>query len=97
VIHDFSYVLVEHHGNYVLNINMGIKQDRTPLEPSKLDEVGVLPPNETIHGNIPCSNTFVDENVTTDPIVNAIKSAKVVLHILQQGPRKGTLSFETSD
>jgi hypothetical protein len=97
MIHDFNYVSGEHHGNYVLKINMGIKQDRTPSEPSKLDQVGVLPPNETIHGIIPCSKTFVDENMTTNPIVNVMTSAKVVLHILQQGPRKGTPSFETPD
>ncbi len=64
-------------------------------EPLELDQVGDSPPNETIHGNIPWSNTYVDENVTIDPIVNAMTSTKVVLHILQQGPNKGTPNFET--
>jgi hypothetical protein len=40
-------------------------------------------------------NTYVDENATIDPIVNAMTSAEVVLHIHQQGPKKGIPSFET--
>ncbi len=36
-IHDFSYVLGKHHGDYVLNSSMGIKQNHTPSKPSKLD------------------------------------------------------------
>jgi hypothetical protein len=37
MIHDLGYVSGEHHDDYVSKINMGIKQDHTPLEPSKLD------------------------------------------------------------
>jgi hypothetical protein len=35
--------------------------------------------------------------MTIDPIVNAMMSIEVLLHILQQGPNEGTLSFETHD
>jgi hypothetical protein len=50
-----------------------------------------------IHGNILWSNAYVNENATIDLIVNAMMLAKVVLHILQQELKKGTLNFETSD
>ncbi len=56
--------------------------------------VNILSPKKTIHGNIPWSNAFIDENVTIDPIMNAMTLTEVVFHILQQGPIKGTLNFE---
>ncbi len=34
VIHELGYVSVEQHGDYVLKMNMGIKQDCTPSVPS---------------------------------------------------------------
>jgi hypothetical protein len=58
-----------------------------PLKPSKPDQVNVSFTKEIIHGNIPWSNAYVDEDVTIDPIVNAMMLAKVVFHIFQQGPR----------
>ncbi len=73
---------------------MGIKQDYTPLVPSEPHQVGISPPKETIHGNIPWSNTYIDENMTIDPIVNAMMLAETVLHIFQQGCGEGTPSFE---
>jgi hypothetical protein len=57
-----------------------------PLKASKLDQVGISFPKEKIHGSIPWSNAYVDEDATIDPIVNAMMSAKVVFRILQQGP-----------
>jgi hypothetical protein len=54
-----------------------------------------LPPKETIHGNIPWSNTYVGENVTIDLIMNATMLAQIMFHILQQGLGEGTSSFET--
>jgi hypothetical protein len=63
--------------------------------PSEPHQVGISPPKETIHGNIPWSNTYIDENMTIDPIVNAMTPIEVVLHILQHGPSEGILSFET--
>jgi hypothetical protein len=71
-----------------------IKQDHTPLKPSKLDQVSVLPSKEIIPRNILWSNAYVDENVTIDPIVNVMKLAKAVLHI---GPNEDTSSFERHD
>jgi hypothetical protein len=88
VIHDLGYVLAKHHSDYVLEINMGIKQDHTPLVPLEPNQVDVSLPKETIHGNIPWSNAYIDENMTIDPIVNAMTSTKAMLHILQQGPVK---------
>jgi len=64
---------------------MGIKQDCTPLVPSETHHVGVLPPKEIIHGNIPWLNASIDENTTIDLIVNVMTPAEVVLHIFQQG------------
>ncbi len=52
-------------------------------------------PKETIHGNIPWLNTYADENVTIDPIMNAMMLAQIMFHILQQGLGEGTPSFET--
>jgi hypothetical protein len=78
-------------------MNMGIKQDYTPLVPSKPRQVGVSPSKEIIHGCIPWSNTLVDENTTIDPIVNAMTPVEAMLHILQQGHSEGTSSFETLD
>jgi hypothetical protein len=86
IIHYLSYVSVEQDGDYVSKMNMGIKQDRTPSVPSEPHQVGILPPKEAIHGNILWSNTSIGENLTIDPIVNAMTSTKVMLHILQQGP-----------
>jgi hypothetical protein len=34
-IHDLSYVSIEHHGDYISKMNMGIKQDYVPLVPSE--------------------------------------------------------------
>ncbi len=68
-----------------------------PLVPLEFDQVGVLPPKETIHGSISWSNASIDENMTIDLIVNAMMLIEVVLHILQQGPNEGIPSFETLD
>jgi hypothetical protein len=76
---------------------MGIKQDYTSSMPSKLNQVGTFLPRDTIHGNISWSNTYVDDNMTIDLIMNAMTSTEVVLHILQQGPSEGAPSFETPD
>jgi hypothetical protein len=84
-IHDFGYVL---------KINMGIKQDRTPSKPN---QIGISPPKDTIHGNISWLNTSIDENVTIDLIMNVMTSTETIIHIFQQGPGEGTLSFETHD
>jgi hypothetical protein len=54
-----------------------------------------LLPKDTIHGNIPWSNTYVDENGTIDPIVNAMMLAQTMFHILQQGLGEGTPSCAT--
>lgn len=97
VIHDLGYVSTKYHSDYVLEINIRIKQDHTPSMPLGPDQVCVSLPKETIHGNIPWSNASIDENKTIDPIVNAMTSTKVVLHILQQGPSESTPSFETHD
>jgi hypothetical protein len=78
-------------------MNMGIKQDPSPLVPSKPHQFGISLPKETIHGNILWLNASIDANTTIDPIVNAMTLVKVVLHILQQGPNESTLSFETVD
>jgi hypothetical protein len=43
-IQDLGYVSANHHGDYVLKINMGIKQNYMPSVPSKPNMVGVLPP-----------------------------------------------------
>jgi hypothetical protein len=75
-------------------MNVGIKQDPMPSEPH---QVGVSPPKEMIHGNIPWSNASIDENMTIHSIVNAMMSVKAMFHILQQGPNEGTPSFETLD
>jgi hypothetical protein len=75
-------------------MNMGIKQDYIPLVPSEPHQVGISPPKETRHGSIPWSNTFIDENMTIDLIMNAMMLAKTVLHIFQQGCGEGTPSFE---
>ncbi len=83
----------EQHGDYVLEI----KQDHMPLEPSKPNQISISPSKEIMPGNISWSNAFVDENVTIDLIVNVMKLAKVMLHILQQGPNEGTSNFETHD
>ncbi len=96
-IHDLGYVLTKQHGDYVLEMNMGIKQDHMPLVPSKPHQVNVLPPKEIIYGSIPWSNTSVDENMTINLIVNAMMLIQIVCHILQQAPSEGTLSFETLD
>jgi hypothetical protein len=95
-IHDLGSVSTKHHGDYVSEINMGIKQDYTSIMPSKLNQVGTFLPKDTIHGNISWSNTYVDDNTTIDPIMDAMTLTKVVLHILQQGPNEGAPSFETS-
>jgi hypothetical protein len=42
-------------------------------------------------------DTYVDENTTTDLIMNVMMLIEVVLHILQQGPSEGALNFETLD
>ncbi len=76
---------------------MGIKQDPSSLVPSEPHQFGVFLPKETIHGNILWSNASIDENTTIDLIVNAMTLVKTMLHILQQGPNEGTLSFETFD
>jgi hypothetical protein len=86
MIQDLGYVSAKHHGDYVLKINMGIKQDHMPSVPSKLDLVGVSPPKDSIHGSIIWSNTSIDENTTIDLIVNAMTLTEVVLNILQQYP-----------
>lgn len=65
-----------------------------PSEPLEFYQVSVLPPKETIHGKILWSKAFVDKNAPID-LVNAMMLAEVVFHILQQGPTKGTPSFET--
>jgi hypothetical protein len=83
VIHDLGYVLAKHYSDYVLEINMGIKQDRTPLVPLELDQVGISPPKEKIHGSILWSNASINENMTIDLIMNAMTSIEVVLHIFQ--------------
>jgi hypothetical protein len=75
--------------------DMGIKQDRTPSKPLKLDQVSVSLPKETIHGSLLWSNAFVDENVTIDP--NAMMLVEYMLHIFQQRPKEGILSFATFD
>jgi hypothetical protein len=62
---------------------MGIKQDYMPSKTLEPNQVGVSPPKETIYGSIMWSNAYVDENATIDPIVNAMTSTKIVLHILQ--------------
>jgi len=36
-IHEFEYVLGEHHGDYVSDNNMGIKQNCMPSKPLELD------------------------------------------------------------
>jgi len=90
MIHDLNYVLTKQHGDYVLEMNMGIKQDPTPSVPLKPHQIGISPPKETILASIPWSNAYVDENMTIDLIVNAMPLAKVVLHILQQGLNEGT-------
>jgi hypothetical protein len=95
VIHDLGYVSTKHYSDYVSKINMGNKQDRTPSVPLELDQIGVLLRKEKIHGSILWSKTFIDENMTIDPIVNAMTPIEVVLHILQHGPSEGILSFET--
>ncbi len=85
-IHGLSYVSRKHHGDYVLEIKMGIKQDRTPskpLKPLEPNHVGISPPKETIHGSISWSNAFVDKNVTIDSKMNAMMSIEIVFHILQ--------------
>lgn len=51
-IHDLRYVLTKQHGNYVSEMNKGIKQDHMPLVPSKPHQVTVLLPKEIIHGSI---------------------------------------------
>ncbi len=76
---------------------MGIKQDCMPSVPSKPHQVDVSPPKETIHGNIPWSNAYVDGNTTIDSIVNVMMLVEIVLHILQQGRSESTPSFETFD
>lgn len=91
-IHDLGYVLGEHHRDYVSKINIGIKQYHMP---SELNQVGILPPKETIHESIIWSNASANENVTIDSIVKAVTLAKAVFHILQRGPTEGTLSFGT--
>ncbi len=82
MIHDLGHVLTKQHGDYVSKMNMGIKQDHMPLVPPKPHQVSVLPIKDIIHGNIPWSNTYVDENMTINLIVNAILPIKVVFHIL---------------
>jgi hypothetical protein len=52
-------------------------------------------PKETPNGSIPWSNTSIGENETIDPIVNAMMLAKTVVHILKQGIKKASLSFQT--
>jgi hypothetical protein len=44
MIYDLDYVLGEQHGDYVLEI----KQDCTPLDPSKLDQINILLSKEII-------------------------------------------------
>jgi hypothetical protein len=95
VIHDLGYVSIEHYSDNVLKINMRIKQDRTPSVPLELDQIGVSPRKEKIHGSILWSNASIDENMTIDLIVNAITPIEVVLHILQHRPSEGISSFET--
>jgi hypothetical protein len=97
MIHDLGYVSTKQHGNYVSKMNMGIKQDCTPLVPSEPYYVGVSFPKETIHGNISWLNAYVNKNTTINPIMNAMSSAKAVLHILQQGCNEGAPNFETLD
>jgi hypothetical protein len=62
-------------------MNLGIKQDYMPSMPSKPHQVGISPPKEIIHGSIPWSNAYVDENMTIDSIVNAMMVAKAMLYI----------------
>lgn len=97
MIHDLGYVSIEHHGDYVLKMNMGIKKNCMPSMPSKSHQVGFSPPKETMHGSILWSNTYAYENTTIDLIVNAMMLNEVVLHILQQACNEGTPSFETPD
>jgi hypothetical protein len=68
-----------------------------PSMPSEPHQVGVSPPKETIHGNIPWSNVSIDENTTIDPIVNVMTLAKTMFQIFQQGHSEGTVSFKTLD
>jgi hypothetical protein len=78
-------------------MNMGIKQNPMPLVPSEPHQIGVSPPKEIKHGNIPWSNASIDENTIIDPIVNAMTSIEAMFHILQRGPNESTPSFETPD
>jgi hypothetical protein len=82
MIHDLNHVLTKQHGNYVLEMNMGIKQDHMPLVPSKPRQINVLAIKKIIHGSISWSNAYVDENMTINLIVNAILPIKIVFHIL---------------
>jgi len=52
-------------------------------------------PKETPNGSIPWSNTCIGENAIIDPIMNAIMPVEVVVHILKQGIKKVSLSFQT--
>jgi len=54
-----------------------------PSVPSEPHQVGISPPKETIHGSITWSNTYVDEIITIDPIINVMSSTEAMLHIFQ--------------